>query len=81
MVLFYKISKRCNGLSHFLRECEIVPSSNGLDFLVPNGIRDILFERKVDVLVKQILSEEFGIVCDVDFKIKDFLSSLTQTKK
>ncbi len=70
--LFYKISKRCNGLSHFLRECEIVQSSNGLDFLVPNGIRDILFERKVDVLIKQILSEEFGIVCDVDFKIKDF---------
>uniref|UniRef100_A0A7C5Z5D4 DNA polymerase III PolC-type n=1 Tax=Caldicellulosiruptor owensensis TaxID=55205 RepID=A0A7C5Z5D4_9FIRM len=70
--LFYKISKRCNGLAHFLRECEIVQSSSGLDFLVPNGIRDILFERKVDVLVKQILSEEFGIVCDVDFKIKDF---------
>jgi len=70
--LVYKISKKCNGLKAFLKECEITLEGDKLVFLVPNGIRDIMLERKLDMLVKDILSEEFGCKCDVEFRIKDF---------
>ncbi|AZT90807.1 PolC-type DNA polymerase III [Caldicellulosiruptor changbaiensis] len=70
--LVYKISKKCNGLKAFLKECEITLEDDKLVFLVPNGIRDIMLERRLDVLVKNILSEEFGCKCDVEFRIKDF---------
>lgn len=70
--LIYKISKKCNGLKAFLKECDLVFENGKLVFLVPTGIRDILIERKLDVLVKNVLSEEFGKNCDVEFRLKEF---------
>ncbi|WAM34594.1 PolC-type DNA polymerase III [Caldicellulosiruptor morganii] len=70
--LMHKILKKCNGLKPFLKECEVFFEEGNLVFMVPNGIRDIMLERKLDVLIEEILNEEFGIKCNVEFRIKEF---------
>ncbi|MEZ0537314.1 PolC-type DNA polymerase III [Caldicellulosiruptoraceae bacterium PP1] len=70
--LFYKIYKKCRGLKTILKDFDFeVQNNNSLIINVPVGIKDILLDRKVDLLLNQVLKNEFSIETQILIKTKE----------
>lgn len=69
--LIYKASRKCNGLKHTIMNSRIEQNDNKILIFVPNGIKDILIERKVDKYISTILQNEFDLRCMVEIQTED----------